>query len=414
MARPTFTISESEIKNNLISNIKNRLGSVHEGKDSAFMAFSESIGDELTLIRRENEARFDSLQISNASGENLDSAAMSMYGLQRRPASRAATNAAEANVYFYVEDGTFGDINNGNDIVLPEGVKLFVKTNAQGDNIFYELTASYTLAADQNVAYCAAQSADTGFAQNVDKQSLNFHDFTDYTKVTSDLLKVSNRFAILNGTSKESDRIFRSRLNNYLAARMNLNEDWVVLKAIMVPGVVDIRTIPNYFGIGTLGLIIHGAGKESNDSLLTFVDRRVREIASPGLSIEVIPGISVYLDFDIRVYIKPNLTSGQKQFLKSSIKENVYRIIETAEQTGRVDFSTISSYIKSAVATADIIGFGSATNGTLFEKIYERKSDRFNHMPEYREELVSNAYTLEDNERLSFGVVNIILEEGDA
>jgi hypothetical protein len=111
----------------------------------------------------------------------------------------------------------------------------------------------------------------------------------------------------------------------------------------------------------------------------------VREIASPGLSIEVIPGISVYLDFDIRVYIKPNLTSGQKQFLKSSIKENVYRIIETAEQTGRVDFSTISSYIKSAVATTDIIGFGSATNGTLFEKIYERKSDRFNHMPEYRE-----------------------------
>ena len=92
----------------------------------------------------------------------------------------------------------------------------------------------------------------------------------------------------------------------------------------------------------------------------------------------------------------------------------MYRIIETAEQTGRVDFSTISSYIKSAVATTDIIGFGSATNGTLFEKIYERKSDRFNHMPEYREELVSNVYTLEDNERLSFGVVNIILEEGDA
>ena len=414
MARPTFTVPETDMKNEFIRKIRTRFGNLYEGRDSTFMAFAETIGDELNLIRRETESKFSTLQMSNAAQESLDSIALNTYGLQRRPASRAYIDYRESNLYFYIEEGTFGDINNGSDIILPEGVTVSVKSNALGSNVNYVLTQTYTLPADQKIGYCSAQSIDTGFSQNVGKESLTFHDFTNYTKADSGSLKVSNRFAVLNGADRESDRLFRSRLNNFLTARTNLNEDWLILKAIMVPGVADVRMIPNYFGIGTLGMIVHGAGRESTESLINFVRRRAKEVISPGLSIEVVGGINVYLDFDIRVYIKSVLGVVQKQGLVSLIKENIYRILEEAEFRGFIDFNQISNLIKSSIQDVNILGFGRTTNGTLFEKVYERKSDRFGALPEYREELVSNTLSLAEDEKLSFGVVNVILEVGDA
>ena len=207
--------------------------------------------------------------------------------------------------------------------------------------------------------------------------------------------------------------MLRSRVSNYLTARSNLNEDWIVLKSIMVPGIVDIKMIPNYFGIGTLGLIVYGAGKQNTESIINMVKGRVREVASPGLSIEVVQGVTVYLDFDIRVYIKHGLNIEEKSEITSSVKQFVYGEIERSERVGSIDFRNISNYIKSIISSDVILGFGTASNGSIFEKVYERKSDRYNSLPEYREEIVSNILNIEEDEKFGFGVVNVVLEEGD-
>ena len=316
-------------------------------------------------------------------------------------------------MHFYVEEGVFGSINNGEDIILPAGTEVMVKDNSFGDNIIYELTETYTLDSNQNIAYCSARSKQTGFGENVDRDTLTYHNFKNYTRSDDRSLKVSNRFAILNGSDKESDRLFKSRLNNFLQAKTNLNEDWLLLRAIMVPGIVNIKLIENYYGIGTLGLIVYGAGKESNESLINLVKRRVREVSPPGLSIEVTGGITVYLDFDIKIYVVSNLSNERKQNLKSLIKEEIYNIIESAEDQQVIDFIQISNFIKSNVHHENMIGFGKANNGSIFEKAYFRKTDRFGALPEYRNELISNEYLIGDDERVSFGIVNINLEDGD-
>jgi uncharacterized phage protein gp47/JayE len=413
MARPTFTTDEANIKNRLIDNIKDRFGNVSENRDSAVMAFSESIADELSTIRRENNLKFEQLQMSNASGEFLDNAAMNTYGLSRRPASKSLASSSESNIYFYIEEGVFGDINGGEDIIIPAGTKLFVKPNSYGENITYEITQDYILDNDLNRTYCSAISTDTGYDQNIEKASLNFHDFNDYEASSRGLLKVTNRFPIINGSDIESDQMLRSRVSNYLTARSNLNEDWIVLRSIMVPGIVDIKMIPNYFGIGTLGLIVYGAGKQNTESIINMVKGRVREVASPGLSIEVVQGITVYLDFDIRVYIKQGLNAEEKSSITASVKEYVYREIERSERAGSIDFVNISNYIKSVISSEIILGFGAVSNGSIFEKVYERKSDRYEAFPEYREEIVNNTLHIEDDEKFGFGIVNIVLEEGD-
>ena len=411
MARPIFNIDEANIKNALVGNIKNRFGNISENKDSTLMAFSESIADELTMIRRENSFKLNSLQMSNATENDLDEIAMNMYGLLRRSATRASARASESNLYFYVEEGTFGDINNGNDITIPEGTAIFIKTNAYGENIIYETVEEYTLNNELNRGYCGAVSTDTGFSQNVERDSLNFHNFEGYASVQNNLLKVTNRFPIINGSDLESDDMFRTRISNYLSSRINLNEDWILLKALTIPGITDIKLIQNYFGIGTLGVVVYGAGKQNNESLLNLVERRVREVSSPGLNIEVVPGITVYLDFDIRVYIKRGLNVSEKENIKSLIKEFVYRSLENGEANEVIDFETISNYIRRIIPDNNIIGFGSATSGSMFEKIYCRKTDRYDAFPEYREEIISSRLILQKEENIGFGEVNIILEE---
>ena len=413
MARPVFTVNERRIKTNMLENIKARFGNISENRDSTFSAFTETIGDELNFLRREIRNEFDSMQMSNANGEMLDKIALDTYGLIRRPATYAEALAEESNVYFYVETGTFGDINNNQNIILPAGTQITVKPNGFGNTLTYEVLYDYTLEADSDSYYCSVRSLDTGYNQNVDKGSLLFHSFVNYTNSEQNLLKVSNRFAILNGSDKESDEIFKVRLNNYLTATLNSNQDLLTLRAISIPGVTEVRIIDNYFGIGGLGVVVFGSGRESSRSLIELVRNRVLEIASPGTTLSVVGGVTVYIDFDIRVYIKPNLNLIEKDSIQNQIKTFVYSSVESAEATGQIDLTNISNFIRSRVRNDSIIGVGKKTNGSIFEKVYQRKSDRFNSLPEYKEEIISSVITLEEDERIAFGIVNVILEEGD-
>lgn len=413
MARPIFTVEERRIKNELFQNMQNRFGKISDNRDSTFSTFSETIGDELNLLRREIRNEFEEMQLSNAFGDRLDKIALDKYGLSRRPATYAEVLAEESNLYFYVENGTFGEINEDQNIVIPERTEITVKENGFGSNVTYETVYEYVLPADSKSFYVTARSTDTGYKENVDKKTLNFHNFLNYSKANQNLLKVSNRFAILNGSDKESDALFKSRLNNFLASTVNFNEDLLTLKAIMVPGITEVRMIPNYYGIGSLGVIVFGSGRESNNSLISLMRRRVLEVVNPGTTIDVTGGVTVYLDFDIRVYIKRGLSIVERSRIENRVKSSLYEIIENAERTGVIRLVQISSTINSAIPGDYIVGFGRKTNGSIFEKVYQRKSDRFNSLPEYREELVGDEIYLEDDERIAFGIVNVILEEGE-
>lgn len=413
MARPIFTVEERRIKNELFKNMQNRFGKISDNRDSTFSTFSETIGDELNLLRREVRNEFEEMQLSNAFGDRLDKIALDKYGLSRRPATYAEVLAEESNLYFYVENGTFGEINEDRNIIIPEGTEITVKENGFGNNVTYETVYEYILPADSKSIYVTARSTDTGYKENVDKKTLTFHNFLNYSKANQNLLKVSNRFAVLNGSDKESDALFKSRLNNFLASTVNFNEDLLTLKAIMVPGITEVRMIPNYYGIGSLGIIVFGSGRESNSSLISLMRRRVLEVVNPGTTIDVAGGITVYLDFDIRVYIKRGLSIIERSRIENRVKSSLYEIIENAEKTGVIRLTQVSNTINSIVPGDYIVGFGRKSNGSIFEKVYQRKSDRFNSLPEYREELVGNEIYLEDDERIAFGIVNVILEEGE-
>lgn len=412
MARIVATASESKLKSNLEGRIRTRLGEVVSARDSTTNILTSSIGDELLSLRRELDSVYSSTQVSNAGGRALDSLAFNMYGLNRRPATFAFSPVRERNVYFYTNSGTFGALNNGSSITIPSGTLVSNETTRSTNSIIYKTIGQTILGATDRIAYCDVEAINVGSSYNVDSDSLIFHNFSSYAESANDSLKITNTFPIVNGAEIESDDSLRFRLTNYIQAQTNLNIDSLTLKALELPGVLDVEVISSYYGIGTTAVILFGSGRESSRNLKTLMERRLRELSLPGQQIIISEGIKVYFDFDIRVYIKQGINELEKTRARDNVRRAVTRAIKDKEFTKTISFTEISSIIKREFRDSNVIGFGTSNNSNLiFENVFIRKTDRMGVLPEEKESLLVSSYTVERDQRISFGIVNIILEE---
>lgn len=412
MARLTYGRPESRIYESMTTKIHDRLGNTYDGVDSTINILSESVSNEIINLRRENERFFESNQLSNATGEELDSLAFETYRLTRRPPSFSKTSYRHSNLHFYVEQGTFGDINGGVSITIPEGTLISTKSTFEDNTIVYEIVDTYELGSDENYVYCSAVALNPGSYANVSTNSLNYHNFLNYGDVLNDTLKVTNKYSIVNGEDEESDTALRYRAANHIQSLVNSNRDAVFLKTLGVPGIKEVRIIPNYFGIGTTAVVAFNQGRELTQDTVSLIEERLLELQMPGQNIQVINGITVYLDFKIKVYIKAGLSEIEKQNIISEIRRDIANLIKIKEFNNFLDFTEISNIIKRRFTSDKIIGFGTNENQSLiFEEVYARKTDRFNLFPEEKESIVNTTYKLNREERISFGEIIIDLEE---
>ena len=95
-----------------------------------------------------------------ATGDVLDFLG-SIYGVTRLPRQDGEVTTLDDNFQFYVKSGTFGSINNGQDIFVPPGVRIFT-ANANGP--VYVTNFSTTLPSDGNSASFSAVSDQGGAA----------------------------------------------------------------------------------------------------------------------------------------------------------------------------------------------------------------------------------------------------------
>ena len=123
-------------------------------------------------------------------------------------------------------------------------------------------------------------------------------------------------------------------------------------------------------------------------------------------------GIKVCFEFDIRVYVRARMNEIEKIRARDNVKREIARLIKDKEFTKSISFSEISTLIRTQFRSSNIIGFGTSTNSnTIFENIFIRKTDRAGILPEEKEALLGSSYTVNRDERISFGIVNVIIEE---
>jgi uncharacterized phage protein gp47/JayE len=390
--------------------MSDRSGITHWGYDSSARILSETVAMELSAIAIENREAFKAIQPSTAIGSDLDGLADLPFGVQRNIATFAEVGVRHNCISFYVDGGTFGDINAGQNIVISAGTLISSEQIGSQDRnrADYRVTAETVLPSTSSLAYVPARAVTAGPSQNVGERTLVYHNFTNYIAVDSGRLKVTNRFNILNGQDQEDDDRLRYRMSRQYASLVQTNIDKIKLNGIDVPGLEDVRIISGYFGIGTAACFAFGIDEESNQQLADDLQSKLSTINGPGIALIAVPGIAVYIDLELRVRLTENLTASQRISLERAMKGTIFNAIKDESRGGNVNLGIIADRITSSYPEITAL-ISNPHSLDKFEAAYIRKLTTGTTFAE-RQKLLTPVVTLDEEEFATMGTLDVSYE----
>lgn len=407
------TPSQSTINKNLSTRIQSGLGTTYTASDSTYNIFSNAISQSIGDLKSEVISALNDMQVSSASGTALDSLGLSMYSLPRKIANRANTRGELSNVYFYCNSNkTFGEVNAGNDITIPTGTLISVIDDFDTREILYRTTEDKTLGRDLGREYVKVEAVSPGEFYNVETGSLIFHNFTNYSDSIYKELQVSNRYPIVNGADEESDELYRNRIINHLKTIGTNSADYYKYQSLRIPGVVDVRIIPSYYGIGTIGLLPITDGLTVSPSIMANLRSNISSSKVLGQRLEFINPILVKINIDLTVIISKGLSSENKSALESSIKGIIFKQLKNQEiTTGRLDFNDFLSFLRSNLTR--LVGVQEVREDAI-SSINITKSARIDSSGEASQSYKKDdSYSFDISEILNFGTISVTLQESN-
>jgi uncharacterized phage protein gp47/JayE len=367
---------------------------------------SDAVVDEFVSVRQDYIAAFKAGHLSSAAGNDLSKVAES-YGVTRGRATRATVSAAHNNLTFYTSSGTFGDLNSAADINVPAGtiVASLPNGNELGATVRYKLTASAVLSAGRSSTSVSAIALDVGTGSNVGTNILTTHDFTNYTDYSNRTLKITNFYPIVNARDEDSDSLLKYKAANYYSTRQQINEAAYKLEALDVPGVIDSRVIPGYFGIGTAALVVLGAENRVDDSILGMCTARLSAMQAPGLDTIAIPAVKVTFDLVIDATSSKTILETQRQRIENQVRLAIRDYFRFASIGGFLDFTLLESKIKQSIEVPLTMRLAQNRNG-MFRTAYCRKSYGQGEAEE-RKQILTLFYTLAEDEYPALGTLEL-------
>ena len=98
------------------------------------------------------------------------------FGVNKLQRIDVSSSALDDNFQFYVKRGTFGSINNGQDIVIPAGTQIYTASGLSGQIV---VTATPTFwPAAETTALAAVVSMQSGSSRNAAQGVFQGHNFT--------------------------------------------------------------------------------------------------------------------------------------------------------------------------------------------------------------------------------------------
>ena len=148
-------------------------------------------------------------------------------------------------------------------------------------------------------ADAAAEAEIVGTAGNVPAERI-----TNMTRAPVGVTGVTNPAAFVGGSGEEDDESLRERiLDSFIRLPNGANAAFYELRALSHPGVEAVRVIPRHQGIGTVGVVVSGAGGvPEQDS--------VREIA---VDVTVMAPEPERVDLAVRILPKPGKSFDSAQ-----------------------------------------------------------------------------------------------------
>lgn len=260
-------------------------------------ALADIIADRMGALESRQFTNVSQSLLPFAQGDALD-ALGDIYSLPRIQSSDASATSTDNNFLFYVTTGTFGDINSGQNIVIPAGTRLFTSaTNGPA----YTVDVDTILPAGSSSTSVSASSLLTGSAGNASAGVFNRHSFANYTQASFGTLLITNTFGIIAGRDAEDDESFRYRLRLKLQSSGGDAEVDLRSAVLQIPGIQDIVFKPL---AGTYLVYVYGISPSVPPSLLALVQTAINSrTAYPLTGTAVVPdlvGISLSTTLNLK------------------------------------------------------------------------------------------------------------------
>lgn len=296
-------------------------------------------------------------------------------------------SAETENFMFFVETGTFGDINNGSNFVIPsgtvvkttpyEGAVITPGVEAQA-SIVYTTVQEATCQSNQQFVYVPIRAQLEGRYSDVPRNVLTTHEYTSYALVNNKRLKCTNRYAISNGENRETDDSYRYRLSLMFEARNLAVASAIRLAALSVPGVADIKEVMCEQGPGTYSIYVKSLTPTTSPRLLSEVTASCQVVTAFGVRPFILAPIPIGLEFVASVSWNPKATAAQISTGYNDMRSALENYLNNTNIGEEVVFSDLIDILLQSTNYAFSIGSVSANK---FEEVYAYRNNPLNTSP---------------------------------
>lgn len=329
--------------------------------------------------------------VSSAPGQYLELIG-TLLGVEREASVAANVDADTQVIKFYVDSDTFGTINGGSDITVPQGTIISSLTGNGG--ILYRTIEQVTLNAADTDQWVSAIAVAPGEDSNIGTGALIFHNCTNYTNYQNNSLLVTNVHQIANGKNFENDANYRYRIVNQVLSAEAANITAIRLAVLSTPGVADAVLIPRYRGIGTLGVIIQSVLPTVSDSLIDAVTANVYDVQALGDVAFIRGPLETGITMKVTVHYDEYLDNDELTEIEESLEQTIVEYIGELDIGDSLFVNRLAAELFSV--SDHITNLGEP--GIPFDEIYVHKNSKLEDN-RVRQKLL-NDYEPEDDERV--------------
>lgn len=317
---PLFSKSKDKIFGTILKDIVDSTTLSKVSIGSKTRSFSEAVSSELGRMYRKFDLNVALPFLSAAEGKYLDFLG-DMLGVERLGQVKAESSSSERNVRFYVDSGTFGDINSNSSIVLTSGT--IISTGEAATGVLYIVPYNVILSSSLSETYIAVRALKAGSVSNIGRRQLIYHDFTDYADSANDTLKVINDAEIIKGEDGETDTNYRFRISQQTTAAEAANQTAIRLAILTTAGVADVVMIPFFQGIGTFDVLLKSITPVLPDGLVSAVDESISKVVAHGISYRVRGPVEIGFSVIGTLTLRKKLSSQEETGIINAVTTNI-------------------------------------------------------------------------------------------
>lgn len=244
-----------------------------------------------------------------AGGSDLDHIGEKIFGIQRRESISPVISKDMKLLKFYVSSGTFGSINNGEDILVKTGTVIegaipdgYLKFATRADTILPRGASEQFISAELIA----------GPYEVIPANSLVAHSVRNYAGIANNSLKVTNVETVATGMPPEGDDNYRYRISTALKNFVKTNYFGIHEAVTALPGISDVAIYPADNGGGTFTVYVKSINPSASAKLLDDVKKVIYQNVPPWVNFSIIGPSYVGVKLAITATVK-NLDSIPNQ-----------------------------------------------------------------------------------------------------